>query len=230
MGNLFSIFDPSGQFSIRWNWLSLVVPTLALPPIYWLSKNQIHAIFIKMQKSVHREIKAVFPNFIRPGTTFAMVSLFSFIVIVNMFSIFPFIFTPSGHLSISLALALPLWIGHIVVRAFKNPQRFFAHLVPTGTPPFLISFIVIIERIRTLIRPITLSVRLAANLVAGHLLIRLLGNMGALIFAANPALLVIVIASVMLLILELAVAVIQAYVFSLLRRLYIREVNPNSIN
>lgn len=98
-----------------------------------------------------------------------------------------------------------------------------AHLVPQGTPAVLIPFIVCIETIRNVIRPGTLAVRLSANIIAGHLLITLLGNTGA----ALPTLMVnvLIITQLGLLILESAVAVIQSYVFAVLRTLYSREVN-----
>jgi F-type H+-transporting ATPase subunit a len=98
----------------------------------------------------------------------------------------------------------------------------FAHLVPQGTPPILIPFIVVIESIRNIIRPGTLAVRLAANIIAGHLLITLLGNTGTSLrlILIN----ILIITQLLLLILERAVAIIQSYVFAVLRTLYSREV------
>ena len=98
----------------------------------------------------------------------------------------------------------------------------FAHLVPLGTPIVLIPFIVLIETVRNIIRPITLSVRLAANLTAGHLLLILLGER---IVGATPLIILGVTAAQLALItLEGAVAVIQSYVFATLTTLYAREV------
>merc|ERR1712242_687249 len=91
-----------------------------------------------------------------------------------------------------------------------------AHLVPLGTPSFLIPIIVIIETVRNIIRPITLSIRLAANIVAGHLLLTLLGSQGA-----NVSIIIIIISLILLLILEVAVACIQSYVFTILSSLYL---------
>jgi F-type H+-transporting ATPase subunit a len=85
----------------------------------------------------------------------------------------------------------------------------------------LITFIVIIERISNLIRPGTLAVRLAANVIAGHLLLTLLGNNGPSV--RHPLLTVLITAQILLLILEAAVAIIQSYVFATLRTLYSRE-------
>lgn len=104
---------------------------------------------------------------------------------------------------------------------FKAIKRFLAHLVPSGTPNVLIPLIVVIELVRNFIRPITLSVRLAANIVAGHLLIRLV-NGGRLSLVTAP---IIVLSGMVLIVLEVSVAFIQGYVFSTLRVIYFSELN-----
>jgi F-type H+-transporting ATPase subunit a len=98
-------------------------------------------------------------------------------------------------------------------------------LVPQGTPPILIPFIVCIETIRNVIRPLTLAVRLAANIIAGHLLLTLLGNTGPIIINSTILIQILILSQILLLILELAVSVIQSYVFAVLTTLYSREVN-----
>lgn len=101
----------------------------------------------------------------------------------------------------------------------------FAHLVPQSTPVALIPFIVLIETIRNVIRPGTLAVRLAANIIAGHLLITLLGNQTTVAGASLIGFLLIV--QIILLVLESAVAIIQAYVFAVLSTLYSREITQH---
>lgn len=102
-----------------------------------------------------------------------------------------------------------------------------AHLVPLGTPALLIPLIVIIETVRNLIRPLTLSVRLAANIVAGHLLLTLLGRQGPnLSFTLFLPLLT---GLLLLGTLECAVAIIQSYVFRVLSALYVNEVNSSQL-
>lgn len=100
----------------------------------------------------------------------------------------------------------------------------FAHLVPQGTPSVLIPFIVLIETISNVIRPGTLAVRLAANIIAGHLLLTLLGNTGPSI-TSSIILSVLIFSQILLLTLEAAVAIIQSYVFAVLRTLYTGEIN-----
>lgn len=94
--------------------------------------------------------------------------------------------------------------------------------MPIGTPSFLIPVIVIIETVSNVIRPATLAIRLAANIVAGHLLLTLLGSQGALL--SSISLLCLFIALILLLILEVAVACIQSYVFTILSSLYLNEL------
>jgi F-type H+-transporting ATPase subunit a len=96
-------------------------------------------------------------------------------------------------------------------------------MVPNGTPAILIPFIVLIETIRNIIRPGTLAVRLTANIIAGHLLLVLLGNQGP--SASFSILSVLLVIQILLLTLERAVALIQAYVFAVLTTLYSREVS-----
>jgi F-type H+-transporting ATPase subunit a len=98
----------------------------------------------------------------------------------------------------------------------------FAHLVPQGTPSVLIPFIVLIETISNVIRPGTLAVRLSANIIAGHLLLTLLGNTGNSL--SYIIVTILIFAQLLLLTLESAVAIIQAYVFTILRTLYSREI------
>jgi F-type H+-transporting ATPase subunit a len=100
----------------------------------------------------------------------------------------------------------------------------FTHLVPPGTPGALIALIVIIETIRNFIRPGALAVRLAANIVAGHLLLSLLGGQTKSVFSAMLILLVL------LVILECAVAAIQSYVFTILRTLYLNDIIRSKFN
>lgn len=111
--------------------------------------------------------------------------------------------------------------------AIKVYNPILAHLVPLSTPSFLVPFIVVVEIISRIIRPLTLAVRLAANIIAGHLLIALLGGITS---GPSRALFFIIMGLVALFLLELAVSLIQAYVFRVLSTLFINEVNLPQIN
>lgn len=222
--NLFSVFDPTRRlFRLSLNWVSIYVGLLLLPRLYWLTPSRPQFIWNKILNTLHSEFKTLLGPTGHPGSTLLFVSLFSFILFNNFIGLFPYIFTCTSHLVFTLALALPLWLSFIIYGWVNHTQHIFAHLVPQGTPSVLIPFIVCIETIRNIIRPGTLAVRLAANIIAGHLLITLLGNTGP--GMALTLLRFLIIGQIALLILESAVAIIQSYVFAVLRTLYSSEVN-----
>lgn len=225
MTNLFSSFDPNVRvFSIRLalNWLSASLSLLIIPQLYWLINSQFSKRFIKLILYLKEELSAVFGRVAIPGSIYLYISIFFFIFFSNFLGLIPYIFTRTRHLSITLTLSLPLWIGRIVWSVVYQYNRLLAHLVPIGTPSFLIPVIVIIETVSNVIRPATLAIRLAANIVAGHLLLTLLGSQGALL--SSISLLCLFIALILLLILEVAVACIQSYVFTILSSLYLNEL------
>lgn len=222
--NLFSVFDPSTNIlNLSLNWLRTFIGLIIIPTIYWFIPSRYHIIWNNILLTLHKEFKTLLGTSGHKGSTFIFISLFSLIVYNNFIGLFPYVFTSSSHLSFTLALALPLWLSFIIYGWLNHTQHIFAHLVPQGTPPILIPFIVCIETIRNIIRPGTLAVRLAANIIAGHLLLTLLGNTGPSI--AYFIVIILVIGQIALLILESAVAIIQSYVFAVLRTLYSREVN-----
>lgn len=221
--NLFSSFDPTSNWSIPLNWLGAVVFMVVVTPIFWKIPSKKNIIVLSLLKKLHNEFSVLIGNVNKQGLTLIFLALFLFIIINNFLGLFPYIFTSSRHLTLTLGLALPLWISFIIFGWLKNTTHMLAHLVPNGTPNLLIPFIVLIESIRNIIRPITLSVRLIANIVAGHLLITLLGNQTAM--ARNFILIGLIFTQIILLTLERAVAVIQSYVFAVLSTLYSREVN-----
>jgi F-type H+-transporting ATPase subunit a len=195
---------------------------LFIPFTYWVIPSRWALLWNKVIEAIHREFKAL----LSPGqvkVTLLFTSLFSFILFNNFLGLMPYIFTSTSHLSMTLSLSLPLWISFILFGWINHTQHIFAHLVPQGTPGLLIPFIVLIETIRNVIRPGTLAVRLAANIIAGHLLLTLLESRAD---GLPLTILVILIgAQILLLILESAVAIIQSYVFAVLRTLYASEVN-----
>lgn len=221
--NLFSIFDPSTNiFNLSFNWISSILGILFFPMIFWFIPSRLNIFWNKIFLTLHKEFKILIGPRRFNGTTFIFISLFTFILFNNFLGLFPYIFTSTRHITITLSLALPLWLSFIIFGWFNNTQHIFAHLVPQGTPPVLIPFIVLIETIRNIIRPGTLAVRLSANIIAGHLLLTLLGNTGNSLSIFLLSFLVIT--QLLLLILESAVAVIQAYVFTILSTLYSREI------
>jgi len=220
---LFSIFEPSsGLINLPLNWISTILGFLFIPYLFWAPPSRWSLLWAKINLALHNEFLTILdPK--QKIRTIIFISLFSIIVFNNSLGLLPYVFTRSRHLIITLALSLPLWFTFIIYGWYNHSQHMFAHLVPLGTPPVLIPFIVLIETIRNIIRPATLAVRLAANIIAGHLLLTLLGGTGPSL--GSYIILILLFAQIILLLLESAVAIIQSYVFAVLRTLFSREVN-----
>ena len=229
MNNLFSIFDPNVNWAnIGLNWVRSLIVILWIPRIFWLTKSKIVTILSLTIKSLAAEYRLNFGPVNSPGHTHWAITLFLIILLNNLAGLTPYTFTATSHLSFSVRIALTMWVGYMLYRMVINIGRFLAHLVPTGTPYVLIPFIVLIELVRSVIRPVTLSVRLAANLVAGHLLITLVR--APIVRSGFIRLVILLTCLYFLIILESAVAFIQAYVFRMLRTLYLAEVNDRKFN
>nr|YP_010728441.1 ATP synthase F0 subunit 6 [Sergentia baueri]WEF49669.1 ATP synthase F0 subunit 6 [Sergentia baueri] len=223
MMNLFSIFDPSTNvFNMSLNWLSSFLGIMFFPMVFWFLPSRMNLFWNKIFITLHNEFKMLIgPNSFN-GTTFMFISLFTFILFNNFLGLFPYIFTSTSHMTITFSLALPLWLSFMMYGWINNTNHMFAHLVPQGTPSVLMPFMVLIETISNVIRPGTLAVRLSANMIAGHLLLTLLGNTGNSL--STILISILIITQLLLLMLESAVAIIQAYVFTILSTLYSSEI------
>nr|QNP09984.1 ATP synthase F0 subunit 6 [Ochthebius sp. IBE<ESP> AN292] len=221
MTNLFSSFDPSTNFNLSLNWMSTFLGLIFIPSMFWVIPSRMNYIWIKITLTLHQEFKVLLGNKIK-GSTLIFISLFSMILFNNFLGLFPYIFTSTSHLTLTLILALPLWMSFMIYGWINNTTHMLAHLVPQGTPPILMPFMVCIETISNIIRPGTLAVRLSANMIAGHLLMTLLGNTGSMLSVMMINILIIT--QLLLLLLESAVAIIQSYVFTILSTLYSSEV------
>nr|YP_009178834.1 ATP synthase F0 subunit 6 [Lanius cristatus]AFN61651.1 ATP6 [Lanius tephronotus]ALJ78632.1 ATP synthase F0 subunit 6 [Lanius cristatus] len=153
-----------------------------------------------------------------------LTSLMMFLLTVNLLGLLPYTFTPTTQLSMNLALAFPLWLATLLTGLRNQPSISLGHLLPEGTPTPLIPALILIETTSLLIRPLALGVRLTANLTAGHLLIQLISTATVVLVSIMPAVSFLTLLILFLLtILEVAVAMIQAYVFVLLLSLYLQE-------
>nr|YP_007627009.1 ATP synthase F0 subunit 6 [Tristira magellanica]AGC22274.1 ATP synthase F0 subunit 6 [Tristira magellanica] len=223
MSNLFSTFDPSTNiFNLPLNWISAFIGLLMIPSLFWLTPSRINFLWNKLNLTLHNEFKTLLGPSSFNGTTFIFISLFIMMMFNNFMGLFPYIFTSTSHLTLTFTIALPMWMSFMLFGWINNINHMFSHLVPQGTPTALMSFMVLIETISNIIRPGTLAVRLTANMIAGHLLLTLLGNSGPSLTINMMSMLIFM--QIMLLILESAVAMIQAYVFSILSTLYSSEV------
>nr|YP_010745080.1 ATP synthase F0 subunit 6 [Oreonectes luochengensis]WET58493.1 ATP synthase F0 subunit 6 [Oreonectes luochengensis] len=153
-----------------------------------------------------------------------LASLMVFLMTINMLGLLPYTFTPTTQLSLNMGLAVPLWFATVLIGMRNQPTVALGHLLPEGTPIPLIPILIIIETISLFIRPLALGVRLTANLTAGHLLIQLIATAVFVLLPMMPTVAILTAAVLFLLtLLEVAVAMIQAYVFVLLLSLYLQE-------
>lgn len=159
-------------------------------------------------------------------------SLFMFVLIANMFGMIPFFFTVTSHIIITFALAMLVFLVVIAYGFYRNGFKFLKLFVPAGVPAYVLPIVVPIEVVSFLSRPISLSVRLFANILAGHITLKVfagfivsLGSLGALGFlgASLPLIMTVAITA-----LEFLVAALQAYVFAVLTSMYINDaIHPS---
>jgi F-type H+-transporting ATPase subunit a len=159
-------------------------------------------------------------------------SLFMFVLIANLFGMFPFFFTVTSHIVITFALAAMVITTVIVYGFVRNGPKFLKVFVPHGVPGYILPIVVPIEVVSFLSRPISLSVRLFANILAGHITLKVfagfvvtLGSLGYLgvLGAALPLVMAVGITA-----LEFLVAALQAYVFALLTSMYLNDaIHPS---
>ena len=168
-----------------------------------------------------------------------ILGLFTYLLIVNVLGLFPYVFTPTAHVALTFGASLTVLISVTVIGFKRNGVDYLSILMPNGAPMMLAPMLILIETASYLSRAISLGVRLAANLSAGHLLFAILAgfgyqgclmmhsgleptlvgrHLGAFVLSAAP---VVVMACITAL--ECAVAVIQAYVFCLLTAIYLGE-------
>jgi len=147
-------------------------------------------------------------------------TLFVFILFCNLLGLVPYSFTVTSHIIVTFALAALVFIGVTIIGIVKHGFHFLRLFVPEGVPVVLLLLLVPIELLSYFIRPFTLSIRLFANMLAGHTMLAIFGGFAASVWLAAIIPLGINIALVGL---ELLVAVLQAYVFAILTCLYLRD-------
>nr|YP_002587006.1 ATP synthase F0 subunit 6 [Pseudolabrus eoethinus]ACB12504.1 ATPase subunit 6 [Pseudolabrus eoethinus] len=204
--------------------LALVLPWILFPKPspQWITNR-----FITLQGwFIYRFTQQLFLPLNTPGHNWAVLltSLMLFLISLNMLGLLPYTFTPTTQLSLNMGFAVPLWLATVLIGMRNQPTVALGHLLPEGTPTPLIPVLIIIETISLFIRPIALGVRLTANLTAGHLLIQLIATAAFVLAPMMPTVALLTATLLFLLtLLEVAVAMIQAYVFVLLLSLYLQE-------
>nr|YP_007025065.1 ATP synthase F0 subunit 6 [Hemibagrus macropterus]AEG77745.1 ATP synthase F0 subunit 6 [Hemibagrus macropterus]AFM53436.1 ATPase 6 [Hemibagrus guttatus] len=222
--NLFDQFMSPTHLGIPLIAIALTLPWILLPTPTnryqnnrlmslqsWFIKTFTHQLLMPLNKGGHK-------------WAMILTSLMIFILTLNILGLLPYTFTPTTQLSLNMGLAVPLWLATVIIGLRNQPTAALGHLLPEGTPTPLIPILIIIETISLFIRPLALGVRLTANLTAGHLLIQLISTATITLMPLMTTVATLTaILLVLLTLLEVAVAVIQAYVFVLLLSLYLQE-------
>nr|YP_009340698.1 ATP synthase F0 subunit 6 [Typhlomys cinereus]APQ47840.1 ATP synthase F0 subunit 6 [Typhlomys cinereus] len=208
--------------------LPIVILIVMFPSIMFSKSNRlINNRLISFQhwliNTILKQMMSIHNN---KGQTWSLmlISLIIFIGSTNLLGLLPHSFTPTTQLSMNLGMAIPLWAGAVVTGFRYKTKASLAHFLPQGTPIPLIPMLIIIETISLFIQPMALAVRLTANITAGHLLIHLIGGATLVLSSLSiPVASLTFILLILLSILEVAVALIQAYVFTLLVSLYLHD-------
>nr|YP_010292304.1 ATP synthase F0 subunit 6 [Poecilobdella javanica]ULO25928.1 ATP synthase F0 subunit 6 [Poecilobdella javanica] len=160
-------------------------------------------------------------SYLIKGYSIIIISLFLTLLNVNMMGLISFTFSLSSQLIFTLSVALPMWLSLILSSFMNNKMVFMAHLLPDGAPLWLNPFLVLIETVSIMVRPLTLSFRLAANMTSGHVVLCLMTNfLSSIMMNLSSMHLVLLLFSTMYLLFEVGICIIQGYIYCLLLSLY----------
>ena len=224
VNRIFGQFFPDTLFFLPMNLLSIILAMTWLffiSPTNW-APSRFQTIWLNFR---HQVLTIIFQK-TRPNTApwaGLITRVFILILSINLLGLFPYAFTSTRHVSLTYRLGVPLWMRVNILGFYIAFNRRLSHLVPQGTPSLLIPLMVGIETVSLFAQPIALGLRLAANLTAGHLLIFLLSTATWLLSSTPIVSLTIFIILALLFILEIAVACIQAYVFTALVHFYLQQ-------
>ena len=184
-----------------------------LVPGRWQSMAEMSYEFIAnmIRENVGAEGRKYFPF---------IFTLFMFILVGNLVGMIPFAYTFTSQIIVTFAMAATIFIGVTVIGLLRHGLHFFSLFVPSGTPLILAPLLIPIEVISYFVRPVSLSVRLFANMMAGHTMMKVFGGFTVLLGVLGVAPIILLVALTGF---EIMVAVLQAYVFTVLTCLYLND-------
>lgn len=193
--------------------LFLLAPANLVPTRLQSIAESIYEVVDNMTHDIlHENARTYFPF---------VLTLFVFILFANVLGMIPYSFTVTSHIIITLALALTVFVGATIIGFVRNGFGYLKLFVPSGVPVVLLPLVVVIEIVSYFIRPMSLSIRLFANMMAGHMMLKVMA--GFVIMLGVTAGWLPLAAMVGLMGLELLVAALQAYVFALLTCMYLSD-------
>nr|WRW10872.1 ATP synthase F0 subunit 6 [Melampus sincaporensis] len=211
MADLFSSLD--GTYAV-WSWLT----PLLIVALMFSMQSRVLALELEIKSILSAVLGVKGP--LSVGPAFCM-SLMFMLVLTNLVGLAPFVYGPTSSLWFAGGLALLMW-GLLILSGWAHsPKKSAAHLAPEGAPAALTPFLILIETVSIVIRPLTLTVRLVANISAGHIVLSLIANCLTSLSVTGALLLLTV--SVGYNLFEIFVCIIQAYIFTLLISLYAQE-------
>nr|FAA04169.1 TPA: ATPase F0 subunit 6 [Bdellodrilus illuminatus] len=183
-----------------------------------------------LDKTLYEKMKMYFlnsPNFKNKNIYFynqLIMYIFILIIYMNITGLFPYMFSWTSHMMFTWSLAFPCWISLVLSSMMFKPKQFMAHLLPDGAPLWLNPALVIFESISILVRPLTLAFRLAANMSAGHIVLILMTSfLVPLLFNCSMTTITLLMTLTFFTMFEMAICMIQAFIFFLLLSLYIND-------
>nr|ADL62603.1 ATP synthase F0 subunit 6 [Utterbackia peninsularis] len=222
--DIFSSLDASSCYNFSfsslvwlWGFSGLFIMLMGV----WVSISGVNSVFLVLINMVLGLVNSCSGKFFG-GFALGQVSLFMLIFIINICGMIPNVFSPTSHLSLTIVLASMIWFCLILSGWMFSWKSSASHLVPTGSPLGLIPLLIMIESVSILIRPVTLGVRLAANITMGHLMLHVIGEY-VVTFYCEGFIFGGFLGSLVMwgyVIFEFAVSFLQAYVFVLLVGLY----------
>nr|YP_010890518.1 ATP synthase F0 subunit 6 [Plegadiphilus threskiornis]WIM51524.1 ATP synthase subunit 6 [Plegadiphilus threskiornis] len=215
MPSLLSIFDPSSLVFSNLNWMIVLVVVLPCFSNFWFIPSKLMLLY----KTIINLVNSMFKVKEMSGIFLSVV--FFTILLMNISGLYPYLFSSTSHFTYNFSMALMLWASSVIWGFSKNLNSNIAHLTPVGCPFVLVPFMVMVETISFLIRPITLALRLMANMIAGHLILTLISS-GTHYFSNLPMVGLYLLNSGFIMF-EIGVAFIQSYVYSYLIFLYWEE-------
>nr|AVW86170.1 ATP synthase F0 subunit 6 [Laetmonice producta] len=231
MTDIFSSFDPYTSFlptnisPIMFWLISFITLTIIHSSLWMQSCRYTSILYLPTNTMFKQSNRTSLPNL--KGSPSLLVSLFFMLIMINFMGLLPYVFSMSSHLLFTMTFGLPLWLSMILSAAIFYPKKFTAHFLPSGAPDWLNPFLIIIETLSTLARPITLSFRLAANMSAGHIVLGLIGIYAtSSLFSSITNSIILLSIQSLYLIFEIGICMIQAYIFCLLLSLY-SDDHPN---
>lgn len=225
--DLFSSFDPHtytlfSSYSPSVFWLINLSLLIISSSMFWLRPTWTFWVFHALLGIITSQVSRTFGRHIT-STSSIIAPLFVILIIINFLGLLPYVFRSTSHLLFTLRFGLPIWLALILSSVTNSPSTFAAGLLPSGAPDWLNPFLVLIETVRILIRPITLSFRLTANIRAGHVVLTLSGIYTTFFLFAGTSIWPVIsffLFQLFYILFEIAICLIQAYIFCLLLSLY----------